>query len=185
MNRYGISLVVFGLLVVVLGVSLWKAPGRQVVQSAMIGKPAPAFELPDLLDPAVTVKSTAYRGRWHLVNVWGPWCVSCRVEHPVFMDIQREGKVALVGLYYPEKTDQKSDEQEDEEARQWLADLGNPYEQVPTDREGRAILDYGVYGAPESFLVNPQGVIVHKVVGVVTPEMWREMMAKHVEGAAP
>lgn len=176
MNRFALPLVGFALLVAVFAVALKRAPEKQVVQSALIGKPAPAFTLPDLLQEGATVDSSTFKGRWVLLNVWGTWCVECRAEHPVLLDIQREGKVSVVGLNYKD---------DDAAARQWLAQLGNPYEVVAVDREGRAAIDYGVYGAPESFLVNPEGLIVHKVVGVVTAESWRDKMLPLVQGAAP
>jgi cytochrome c biogenesis protein CcmG, thiol:disulfide interchange protein DsbE len=148
---------------------------REGVKSALVGKPAPEFTLPDLLQPGATINSATYKGRWVLLNVWGTWCVECRVEHSTLLDIQREGKVLLLGLNYKD---------EDDPARQWLVELGNPYTAVAVDKEGRAAIDYGVYGAPESFLINPAGVIVHKVVGVVTPEGWRNTMLPLIDGGA-
>jgi cytochrome c biogenesis protein CcmG/thiol:disulfide interchange protein DsbE len=175
MNRFWIPLVVFALLCVVFGVALKRAPEKQFVASALLDKPAPAFNLPDLLQPGATVDSTKYKGRWVLVNVWGTWCVECRAEHSVLLDIQKEGKVVLLGLNYKDN---------DDAAREWLARLGNPYEAVAVDREAQTALDYGVYGAPESFLVNPQGTIVHKVVGVITPSAWQTVMLPLIDGAA-
>jgi cytochrome c biogenesis protein CcmG, thiol:disulfide interchange protein DsbE len=172
MNRYSWALVVFGLLVVVFAVALHRAPDKQFVKSALIDKPAAVFTLPNLLQPGSEVTNASLKGRWYLLNVWGTWCPECRAEHPVLLDIQREGRVALLGLNYQD---------EDDKARQWLVELGNPYEFVAVDREGRASIDYGVYGAPESFLVNPEGIIVHKVVGQITNKSWGEIMQKFVE----
>jgi cytochrome c biogenesis protein CcmG/thiol:disulfide interchange protein DsbE len=174
MNRFVLPLLGFGLLVVVFAVSLKRAPEKQFVQSALIGKPAPEFVLPNLLEDGATIHSASFKGRWYLLNVWGTWCVECRAEHQTLLDIQRDGKVAVVGLNYKD---------DDAAARQWLMELGNPYTAVAVDREGRAAIDYGVYGAPESFLVNPAGVIVHKVVGVITADSWRTTMLPMVEGA--
>jgi cytochrome c biogenesis protein CcmG/thiol:disulfide interchange protein DsbE len=175
MNRFFIPLVAFALLVVVFGVSLKRAPEKMLVPSALIGKAAPEFSLPDLLRPGEVVNSATFKGRWYLINVWGTWCPECRAEHETLLDIQREGKALIIGLNYKD---------DDALARQWLQELGNPYEAVAVDREGRAAIDYGVYGAPESFLVNPEGVIVHKVVGVVTPERWRTIMLPLIEGTS-
>lgn len=175
MNRFWIPLGVFVALVVVFAVALKRAPEKQFVQSALIGKPAPEFNLPDLLNPGSSVDSKAFKGRWVLVNVWGTWCVECRVEHPVLLDIKREGKLSIIGLNYKD---------EDALALKWLNDLGNPYDAVAVDREGRAAIDFGVYGAPESFLVNPEGVIVHKIVGVVTAAMWRDKLLPMINGVA-
>jgi cytochrome c biogenesis protein CcmG/thiol:disulfide interchange protein DsbE len=175
MNRFWIPLGVFAALCVVFAVALKRAPDKQFVKSALIGKPAPEFVLPDLLKPGVMVDSRRFKGRWVLLNVWGTWCFECRAEHSELLDIQREGKVLVVGLNYKDK---------DDAARKWLAELGNPYEAVAVDTEARTALDYGVYGAPESFLVNPQGVIVHKVVSVITPELWQKTLLPLIEGAA-
>jgi cytochrome c biogenesis protein CcmG/thiol:disulfide interchange protein DsbE len=175
MNRFWIPLVIFALLCVVFGVALKRAPDKQFVKSALIDKPAPDFVLPDLLKPGSTVDSRQFRGRWVLINVWGTWCFECRAEHEQLLTIQRSGKVAVVGLNYKDK---------DDAARSWLAELGNPYEAVAVDRESRTALDYGVYGAPESFLVNPQGIIVHKVVSGITPALWRDKLLPMIDGAA-
>ncbi len=174
MNRFALPLLAFALLVVVFGVSLKRAPEKQFVKSALIGKVAPEFSLPNLLEEGATVNSASFEGQWYLLNVWGTWCVECRAEHQTLLDIQRAGKVAVIGLNYKD---------DDAAARQWLMELGNPYTVVAVDREGRAAIDYGVYGAPESFLVNPAGVIVHKVVGVITPDSWRSIMLPLVDGA--
>jgi cytochrome c biogenesis protein CcmG, thiol:disulfide interchange protein DsbE len=175
MNRFAIPLALFAALVVVFGVALKRAPEKQVVQSALLGKPAPEFALPDLLDPTANVRSGDFKGGWVLLNVWGTWCAECRVEHPVLLDLQREGKVKILGLNYKD---------DDDAARQWLSELGNPYAAVAVDREARTALDYGVYGAPESFLIDPAGIIRHKVVGVVTPQLWREKLLPLIEGRA-
>ena len=177
MNRFAIPLGVFGLLVIIFGVTLWRTPETPVVTSALIGKPAPIFTLPDLLQPGSTVTNESFKGRWYLINVWGTWCVACRQEHGVLLEIQREGKVAVLGLDYP-----GDEPNEDVKARQWLQELGNPYEAVAYDHEGRVGIDYGVYGAPENFLVNPQGIIVKKWFGLTT-ESWNAGRKEFLEGA--
>ena len=113
MNRFWIPLVIFALLCVVFGVALQRAPEKRFVKSALLGKPAPEFVLPDLLKPGSTVDSRQFRGRWVLINVWGTWCFECRAEHEQLLAIQRTGKVALVGLNYKDN---------DDAARSWLAD---------------------------------------------------------------
>ena len=175
MNRFAIPLALFAALVVVFAVALKRAPEKQFVRSAMIGKPAADFVLPDLMNPGGNIDSRAFKGRWVLLNVWGTWCFECRAENPDLLAIQREGKVLVVGLNYKD---------EDEAARQWLAQLGNPFDAIAVDREGRVAIDYGVYGAPETFLINPQGIIVHKVVSVITPELWQKTLLPLIEGAA-
>lgn len=164
MNRFALPLVAFALLVVMFGVALKRAPDKQFVKSALIGKPAPEFVLPNLLQPDQPVNSGDFGGRWTLLNVWGTWCAECRAEHQTLLQIRQEGKVLMVGLNYKD---------EDVAARDWLMQLGNPYDVVAVDHEGRAAIDWGVYGAPETFLVDPQGMIVHKLVGALTPDAWR------------
>jgi cytochrome c biogenesis protein CcmG, thiol:disulfide interchange protein DsbE len=176
MNRFAIPLAIFAVLVVVFAVALKRAPEKQVMQSAMIGKPAPEFTLPDLLQPGATVTNAGLKGQWYLLNVWGTWCVECRAEHSVLLDIQREGTLKIIGLNYKD---------DDAAAQQWLAELSNPYTGVAVDREGRVAIDFGVYGAPETFLINPAGLIVHKTVGVVTPEAWNTVLKPMVQGVLP
>jgi len=173
MNRFALPLVLFALLVVVFGVALKRAPERQTVASALIGKPAPDFALPDLLEPGRTVRMADFRGRWVLLNIWGTWCVECHAEHPVLMDIKRQGQVEIIGFNYKDELDK---------AQAWLAELGNPYVAVPVDKEGRSAIDWGVYGAPETFLINPEGLIVDKVVGQITPEIWNNRLLPKVKG---
>ena len=176
MNRFVLPLVGFVLVAGVLAVALKRAPdkGDAFVKSALIGKPAPAFSLPSLTQPGQMVESSQLKGQWYLLNVWGTWCYECRAEHAVLLEIQRQGRVRLVGLNYKD---------DDAAALAWLAKLGNPYEVVAADREGRVAIDWGVYGAPETFLVNPQGIIVHKRVSVVTQELWEKDFLPLIDAA--
>jgi len=177
-NRFWLPLVGFLVLAGVFFVALKRAPtggGERLVQSVLIGKPASAFTLPSVLDPAIPVSLADFKGRWVLLNVWATWCVECRAEHQVLLDVQREGKVAIVGLDYKD---------EDPAANEWLQRLGNPYDAVASDPEGRVALDYGVYGAPENFLIDPNGVIVHKHIGALTSEVWRRDFQSRVDGAS-
>jgi cytochrome c biogenesis protein CcmG/thiol:disulfide interchange protein DsbE len=176
--RYVLPLAGFLAVAVVLGIALKRSPdaGQAFVKSALIGKPAPQFTLPGLTPDAPPVTMAQFQGRWTLVNVWGTWCAECHIEHPVLLDIQREGKVAILGLDYKD---------DDAAALRWLEELGNPYDAVAADREGRAAIDFGVYGAPETFLVDPQGIIRHKQVGAVSREMWQRDFLPLIEGTAP
>jgi cytochrome c biogenesis protein CcmG/thiol:disulfide interchange protein DsbE len=176
--RFILPLAGFLLVAVVLAIALKRAPdaGQAFIKSALIGKPAPEFSLPSIFPGEQPVTLGQFRGRWTLVNVWGTWCVECRVEHPVLLDIKRQGKVAILGLDYKD---------EDEAAVQWLEQLGNPYDVVAADREGRAAIDFGVYGAPETFLVDPQGVIVHKQVGPVSAKMWTDEFMPFIDASSP
>lgn len=176
MNRFAIPLAIFAALVVLFAVALKRAPEKDLLPSALIDKPAPEFALPDLLKPGEMVKGTDYKGRWLIINFWATWCPPCYQEHPVLVDIAREGKVSILGVNYKD---------DDDKARQWLTELGNPYVAIAVDKMASAAIDYGVYKAPESFLVNPEGVIVHKVVGVITPAMWRDKLLPMIEGRKP
>jgi len=176
-KRFLLPLGVFALLVVVLAFGIYNAPqnGSKVIVSPLLGKAAPDFTLPKLLDVGQQYSGTALRGGWHLVNVWGTWCVECRAEHAVLLQIKGEGRVPIVGIDWKD---------EDTAALAWLAQLGNPYETVVADRDGRVAIDWGVYGAPESFLVDPQGIVVEKQTGALTLEDWRARFLPHLGGGA-
>ena len=170
MNRFILPLGAFGLLLVVLVVGLEHAPEKGIIVSPLLGKPAPQFSLPGLLDQTSPLQAQSLRGHWTLVNVWGTWCGECRAEHETLLAIKAQGRVPIYGI------DWKDD---DAQARAWLNELGNPYDRVGADREGRVAIDWGVYGAPESFLVNPEGTVVYKYVGALTLEVWqREFLSR-------
>jgi len=161
--------------VIVLAFGIYNAPrnGTKEIVSPLLGKSAPDFTLPKLLEPASSYDSRAMRGGWHLVNVWGSWCVECRAEHATLLQIKGEGRVAIVGIDWKD---------EDAAATQWLTQLGNPYETVVTDHSGRTAIDWGVYGAPESFLVNPEGIVVEKWTGPLGMDDWRRTFLPHLAG---
>lgn len=174
--RFLAPLGIFGLVVAVLWIGIQRAPEKSIISSPLIGKPAPAFTLPNLTDSNATVSSESLKGRWYLLNVWGTWCVECRAEHQVLLDLQKSGAIPIIGLNWKD---------DDAAALEWLARLGNPYEVIATDRDGRAAINWGVYGAPESFLVSPAGVVVHKRVGVMTHEIWDKEFAPLMSATAP
>lgn len=131
--------------------------------SALINKPFPAFSLPAVEEDGGTITQADLLGRPALVNVWGTWCVACRVEHPVLNDLAQQG-VVIHGVNYKDNT---------ADARQWLADFHDPYQLNISDADGRLGLDLGVYGAPETFLIDAEGVIRYKFVGVVDERVWQ------------
>jgi len=176
MNRFMLPLGLFALLAVVLAIGIKHSPDKGVIASPLLGRPAPQFSLPDLNHPAQVVRSADLKGHWYLFNVWGTWCEECRAEHEMLLQVRRAGVVPLIGL------DWKDD---DSQALAWLAQLGNPYQSVAVDRTGRAAIDWGVYGAPETFLVNPQGVVVYKHIGALTYETWTREILPRVTPAAP
>jgi len=131
------------------------------VPSPLINKPAPAFTLPQLHDTSKRFSAQDMKGQVWLLNVWASWCVSCREEHPVLMSLARQNIVPILGLDYKDKN-------EDGEA--WLRNGGDPYTLVATDADGRVGIDYGVYGVPETYLIDKQGVIRYKQIGAITHE---------------
>jgi cytochrome c biogenesis protein CcmG/thiol:disulfide interchange protein DsbE len=165
LNRFAVPMAVFVALVVVLAIGIKHSPQKGIIVSPLIGKPAPLFSLPSLTDPGHVVVSGDLKGRWYLLNVWGTWCVECRAEHQMLLEARDAHALPLIGL------DWKDD---DARARQWLTELGNPYEAIALDHSGRTAVDFGVYGAPETFLINAQGIVVYKYVGPLTREVWRQ-----------
>ncbi len=166
--RFLVPLGVFVVLIVVLIVGLDNSREVGVLQSPLVGHQIPDWELPVLTDPAQTLGSKALKGQWYVLNYWGAWCYACRAEHPTLLQVQREGRVQIIGVDWV-----AGNPDENAAALDWLSRLGNPYRQVVTDRDGRTAIDLGIAGAPESFLVNPEGVIVYKEPGVITPEIWQ------------
>ncbi len=132
------------------------------IPSPLIGKPAPDFSLPVTHDLARTWSPHSLRGKVWLLNVWGSWCSACQVEHPVLNDLARTGEIPIIGLAWKDMP---------ENSIAWLQRLGNPYSVVVSDVKGRVGIDYGVYGAPETFLIDGAGIIRYKHVGPVTPEL--------------
>jgi cytochrome c biogenesis protein CcmG, thiol:disulfide interchange protein DsbE len=154
-----IPLVLFLVLAVFLAIGLNRDPHE--VPSPLVGKPAPMFELRQLDQPA-TFGPKDMAGKVWLLNVWASWCVSCRVEHPVLVDFAKKKIAPLVGLDYKDK---------DPEAKAWLAQHGNPYDLSVVDADGRVGIDYGVYGVPETYVIDKAGVIRFKQIGPVSPEV--------------
>jgi len=160
MKRFLIPLAIFFVLVLFLAVGLRLDP-RQV-PSPLIDKPAPPFTLPQLDDPQRQFSQKDMLGKVWMLNVWASWCVSCREEHPVLVELSKKSIVPIYGLNY-------KDERKD--ALAWLGKLGNPYALSIMDADGRIGIDYGVYGVPETYVIDKQGVIRYKQIGPVTPEI--------------
>ena len=160
MSRYLIPLALFAVLVVFLAIGLGNDPRE--VPSPLINKPAPSFRLAQLHEPMKTFSETDMRGKVWLLNVWASWCVSCRDEHPVLVELSKAGTLPIYGLNHKDK---RSD------ALAWLDELGNPYVLSAADIDGRVSIDYGVYGVPETYLIDKNGVIRFKQIGPVTEEV--------------
>ncbi len=157
MSRYLIPLLVFIALVGLFAIGLRMDPRR--VPSPFIGKPAPAFDLPQLHAPDQRLTQTMLRGRPVLLNVWASWCVECRHEHGLLLQLATQRNIPIYGLNYK---DTRGD------ALRWLEEMGNPYVASAADTEGKVGIDYGVYGVPETFVVDAAGVIRYKHIGALT-----------------
>ena len=162
MLRYLIPLGLFLVLVIFLAIGLGRDPRE--VPSPLINKAAPAFRLPQLEAPDKTFSLEEMRGKVWVLNVWASWCIACRDEHPFLLDYAKSGAVPIYGLNLKDKP---------EDAIAWLRELGDPYVLSAADIEGRVAIDYGVYGAPETFLIDQGGVIRYKHIGPVTPDVWK------------
>ena len=161
--RFFIPLAAFLILAVILGVGLKLDPRE--VPSPLINKPAPTFALPRLDRPDAQISKADMQGKVWLLNVWASWCVSCRDEHPVLLDLAKSGIVPVIGLNYK---DERAD------GLRWLSQFGNPYQLSAYDHEGQVGIDYGVYGVPETFVIDKQGTIRYKQIGVLTEQNLRD-----------
>ena len=160
-TRFFLPLAGFAALALLLGVGLGLKPRE--VPSPFIGKPAPAFSLPQLHQPQQQLAPGDMQGQVWLLNVWASWCAPCREEHPLLVDAARNKLVPIIGLNY------KDDPRNGDE---WLRKLGDPYQAVAVDRDGKVGIDYGVYGVPETFVIDRDGIVRMKHIGPLTPEVW-------------
>ena len=163
MKKALIPLIIFAILLGFLAVGLGLKPRE--VPSPLINKPAPAFSLPLLDAPKQMLSANDLRGKVWILNVWASWCVACRIEHPLLVEFAKTASVPIYGLNYKDKR---------EDALRWLANFGNPYTRSLSDTEGLVGIDFGVYGVPETFVIDQQGVIRFKHIGPVTPEVLRD-----------
>ncbi len=154
--RRFMPLMIFGVLAVFLVIGLNNVETVRDVPSPLIDKPAPQFDLPLLLQEG-RMTNQDLMGHVTLVNVWASWCFACRQEHEVVKHLARNG-IRVIGLNYKDET---------EDAKNWLARLGNPYTSIAVDYDGRSAIDWGVYGAPETFLVDGQGIVRYKAIGPI------------------
>lgn len=169
MARFLIPLVLFIALVAFFAIGLTRDPRE--IPSPLVDKPAPMFQLPQLAEPQKTLTPADLKGKVWLLNVWASWCVSCRDEHPVLVALAKQNLVPIYGLNYK---DQRAD------ALQWLQQFGNPYVLSIADSDGRVGIDYGVYGVPETYVIDKQGIIRMKHIGPVTPQVLSEKILPKV-----
>ena len=160
---YLIPLAIFIAMLGFLGVGLKLDPHE--VPSPLIDKPAPVFRLQTLDTPSRLLSTGDMRGQVWLLNVWASWCAGCREEHPILVEFAKTRTVPIVGLDYKDQPD---------DARRWLANFGNPYVASVSDPEGRTGIEFGVYGVPETFVIDKAGIIRYKQIGPITPEVLRD-----------
>jgi len=165
MLKYIIPLVLFMVMAGFLAMGLNLNP--RDIPSPLINKSASGFSLPILATPDKVLSNTDLAGQVWLLNVWASWCASCRSEHPVFNQLAQKKLVTIVGLNYKDEASA---------AKQWLAQLGNPYNASIMDQEGRTGLDYGVYGVPETFVIDKKGIIRYKHTGPVSVKDVQEIL---------
>ena len=162
----------------ILAALFWWAldPGRDpsLVPSPLIDKPVPAFRMP-LLEGQGDITEAVFAGRVTVFNVFASWCIPCRAEHPLLMEIARAGRAQVIGLNYKDKP---------EDAKAWLKELGNPYARIGADRKGRVAIDWGVYGVPETFIIDKAGRIRYKHIGAIKAQHLRETIGPLIERLA-
>ncbi|MEO8567133.1 MAG: DsbE family thiol:disulfide interchange protein [Betaproteobacteria bacterium] len=158
-------------LLVFAGIGIFLAIGLTLdprqIPSPLIGKPVPAFSLPPVRGRSLGLASAHLRGEVSLVNVFASWCVACRDEHPLLMQIKRDGVVAVHGLNYKDAP---------VDAARWLDERGDPYTRTGADLDGRVAIDWGVYGVPETFVIDRDGQIAYKHIGAITPAVWTQKL---------
>lgn len=162
MSRFAWPLLLFALLAAVLTLTLRRGGDASELPSPLINQPVPAFSLSNLAADQPKVSPQQFKGRVWLLNVWASWCASCRDEHATLLSLAARSQVPIVGLNYQDKP---------EPAQAWLAQHGNPFAQVAQDTDGRAGIDLGVIGVPETFVIDSKGRIRHKVTGPLSPEV--------------
>jgi cytochrome c biogenesis protein CcmG/thiol:disulfide interchange protein DsbE len=175
MNRFLLPLGAFIVLVIFLWIGLTLNPRE--VPSPLINKIAPTFRLPQLHDAAKTIGPEDLRGKVWLLNVWASWCVTCRQEHPLLVELERQKLVPIYGLNYKDNRD---------DGLALLRNSGDPYTLSAYDREGNVGIDWGVYGVPETFVIDKSGLIRHKFIGALTPELIQNKLiplVKELNGA--
>lgn len=168
--KFLIPLAGFFVLVGFLAVGLNRDPRE--VPSPLVGKPAPMFRVPELAEPGKTFSPEDMKGQVWLLNVWASWCVSCREEHPLLVEFSRQQAAPLIGLDYKDKR---------EDGMSVLARAGNPYGVVAFDGDGRVGIDYGVYGVPETYIIDKAGVIRYKQIGPITTEALQKKILPLIE----
>jgi len=171
-SRFLLPLIAFAILIPIFVIGLGKDPSQ--LPSPLINKPAPQFELPSVTDPTKTVGSADFENQMAIVNVWATWCVGCRQEHGFLMRLSQSGTIPIYGLNWRDNLP---------EAQRFLQQLGNPFVDSAFDQDGRVGIDWGVYGAPETFLVGADGTVLFKQLGPLNQTLWEQNFVPLIEVA--
>lgn len=174
MWKFLLPVAAFVAIVVLFAFGLDPKRDIRALPSPLIGKPAPEFALTDVLDASHPVSNAAFKGQVYVLNVWASWCMPCRQEHQALLAISQQHVVPIIGLDYMD---------EREKAKQWLEQLGNPYSAVAYDTDGRTAIDWGVYGAPETYLVDAKGRVIFKFISPITQEVWDKEFMPRINAA--
>jgi cytochrome c biogenesis protein CcmG, thiol:disulfide interchange protein DsbE len=174
MWKFLLPFAAFVALVVLFAFGLNPSRDIHALPSPLIGKQAPAFALSDVLDPAHLVSNESLKGQVYVLNVWASWCLPCREEHGALLRIAQTHVVPIIGLDYMDQRDK---------AKKWLEQFGNPYQAVAFDIDGRTAIDWGVYGAPETYLVDGQGRVIFKFISPVTADIWEHEFLPRIAAA--
>lgn len=172
-----IPIIVLAIVVAFLGYRLFLVDQGQradMIPSVQMDKPAPIISLPPLLEGETPLSSDLYAGRFALVNFFASWCGPCADEHPYLMRLSKRSDIVLVGVNY-----------KDPNGREWILRHGNPYAAIGADTKGVATIDFGVYGLPETFLIDQEGIIRTRYAGAVTKEIWAEKFEPIIRAATP
>lgn len=180
-TSYLVPLGIFIALAALLFYGLRLDPSK--VPSPLVDKPAPAFELESLLEPGRMIGSEILKGKVSLVNVWASWCPSCRQEHRELMRIARNADVQMIGFNWKDPGD--GGDEDRSKALAFLQMFGDPYDVILYDPRNEAGIDWGVYGAPETFIVDPEGIIRHKRIGPIDAAVWRDEILPVIEQYRP
>ena len=172
MSRFFLPAIAFAIMVPIFVVGLNR--NKNEIPSPLLENQAPQFELPSLADPNTTVGSKTYAGQLALVNIWATWCVGCRAEHDFLLELSDRNIVPIFGLNWRDQRDK---------ANRWLAQLGDPYMASAYDEDGRVGIDWGVYGAPETFLIAADGTVLYKHIAPLNEQVWQEEFMPRINAA--
>lgn len=170
MNRFVFPLIAVIIVIPIFILGLQSDPSA--LPSQYINKPAPSFDLPTLKDPSKRLTTDSLKGQVSLVNIWATWCAGCRAEHGFLMRLQREGDIPIFAINWRDNR---------QDALRWLAETGDPYVASGFDEDARVGIDWGVYGAPETFLIDPDGLVVYRFTGPLSQASWNEEFVPRIE----